>query len=55
MFLFVLCLSAGSSDCAVQELAHGCHRDEWGKYLRAWTSPVNKAFKVGDLYRQNFE
>lgn len=27
----ILCLSAGPSDCAVQELAHGRHRDEWGK------------------------
>lgn len=27
----LLCLSAGSSDGAVQELAHGRHRDERGK------------------------
>lgn len=26
-----LCLSVGPSDGAVQELAHGRHRDEWGK------------------------
>lgn len=31
VFLSLLCLSAGSSDGAVQELAHGRHRDERGK------------------------
>lgn len=31
VLLFLLCLAAGPSDGAVQELAYGRHRDEWGK------------------------
>lgn len=33
----LLCLSARSSDGAVQELAHGCHRDERGKDYDIYT------------------
>lgn len=64
-----LCLSAGSSDSAVQELAHGCDRDErgktwslstfncvhiqWGDVLRTLTSLTKSTELWESILKQN--
>lgn len=48
--IFALCLSAGPSDGAVQELAHGRHRDERGKLIATrFTSALSQQLWSGRL------
>lgn len=48
--IFALCLSAGPSDGAVQELAHGRHRDERGKLITTrFTSALRQQLWSGRL------